>query len=158
MATLSPLFLRDDELEQALQLLWLAELDVMEAGARILERKGFATLDYLVLFFLMRRPDSTLAELCILTGASKQSLSRHVAKLRAAGYVEAGAGRGDRRTKPMRLTPEGRQLLSTAVAAQKRHLSRVFREQGASAVEGFVRVLRALAERRVRRLVPVAGD
>ncbi len=153
MATLSPLFLRDDELEQALQLFWLAERDLMEAGTRILERRDLAVLDYLILFFLMRRPDSTLAELCILTGASKQSLSRHVAKLRAGGYVCPGSARGDRRAKPLRLTEQGREVLAPAIATQKRYLSRVFRDLGAPAVEGFLRVLAGLAEQRTRRLL-----
>ncbi len=156
MATLSPLFLRDDELEQALQLFWLAERDLMEAGARLFERRGLAVLDYLILFFLLRRPDSTLAELCVLTGASKQSLSRHVAKLRAAGYVGAGSARGDRRAKPLRLTDTGRQVLMPAIAAQKRYLSRIFRDLGAPSVEGFLRVLGGLAEQRSKRLL--SGD
>ncbi|MCS6778941.1 MAG: helix-turn-helix domain-containing protein [Geminicoccaceae bacterium] len=147
----SPLFLRDDALEQALELLLLAErgLAAESAGARA--RAGLAEHDLDLLWLIHRRPGATLAELASLLGTAKQSTSRHLQALEAAGLVTRERDRGDRRRRPLRLTERGRALVNAIGERRKLGLRRAFQSAGAEAVAGFQRVLGELAEAATRR-------
>ncbi len=158
MAPVSPLFLRDEELERALHLLWLSELELMNIGLRVLEPRGLSAKDYLLLFLVGRRPGTTMAELTRPLATSKQALSRHVIKLRELGLLEERSSGLDRRTKPLQLTPAGRELLDAALAQQKRRLKRAFRTAGADAVSGFLRLLECILEERGQMLAAAGGS
>ncbi len=150
MATVGPLYLRDDELQRALTLFWLAELELARAGLGPFQRAELLLKDYLVLFFVAARPGTTVAELTQLLGASKQALSRHVIKLRGMGLLPEGSPTADRRRRPLVITERGRALLEEAVGLQKRLLRRGFRQAGPDAVGGFVTVLSELVPEKVR--------
>ncbi len=149
MAPVSPLYLRDEELERALELLFLAYFQLVEAGLRPLAGRGLSAKDYLLLFLLKRHPGVTVAELTRWLAASKQALSRHVIKLKAMGLLAEREG-ADRRTKPLVLTHEGLAVLGEALAVQRRQLKRVFRQAGPDAVAGFLSVVQGVGEERRR--------
>ena len=98
-------------------------------------------VDHQALFMIERHPGVTLAELCSLLGASKQTLSRHLRQLAQAGLIEHGASASDRRKRPLRLTERATAVLARIHALQKRRLRLAFKSAGATAVEGFQRVL-----------------
>lgn len=150
MATVGPLYLRDDELQRALTLFWLAELELARTGLGPFQRADLLFKDYLVLFFVAARPGTTVAELTQLLGASKQALSRHVIKLRGMGLLAESAPAADRRRRPLVVTEKGRSLLEEAVSLQKRLLRRGFRQAGPEAVGGFVTVLSELVPEKHR--------
>lgn len=144
MPTPNPLFLREEELDRGLELLFMADLRRLADAADLLDRGGLDETDHRTLFVVERRPGMTLAELSAVLGQRKQTLSRHVRELVAAGLLEQGAGSADRRTRPLRLTSKASAVLGAIHAAQKRRLRMAFKNAGAAAVEGFERVLAEL--------------
>jgi DNA-binding MarR family transcriptional regulator len=141
MAAPNPLFLREEELDRGLELLYFAghqlNLDaiVLRAEAAIDET------DHHTLFLIDRQPGITLAELSAALGESKQTLSRHLKRLARAGLIEQEAASLDRRKRPLRLTEKAALLLGRIRTLQKRRLRMAFKSAGATAVEGFQRVL-----------------
>jgi DNA-binding MarR family transcriptional regulator len=60
-----------------------------------------------------RDAPTTVSELAVLTGTSKQAASKLVDSMAAAGYIRREAGSGDARRRPVVLTARGERLLST---------------------------------------------
>jgi DNA-binding MarR family transcriptional regulator len=145
MASPNPLFLREEELDRGLDLLYFAarRLDLDAAAAR--GQGGIDETDVRTLFLIDRQPGITLAELCAALGTSKQTLSRHLKRLAGSGLVDRQSAAQDRRKRPLRLTGRSGALLAGIRAAQKRRLRSAFKSAGATAVEGFQRVLLDLA-------------
>lgn len=153
MASPNPLFLREEELDRALELLYFVgnqlNLDAMalRAAATIDET------DHQTLFLIERQPGITLAELSAAFGASKQTLSRHLRRLAQLGLIEQATTEHDRRKRPLRLTAKATTLVSEIKAVQKRRLRLAFKRAGATAVEGFERVLLDLVSEPRRELL-----
>ena len=83
----NPLFLRDEELERALELLLLAEREIASRTDGVRDRLGLSELDFGILYLVQRHPGTTTAELCGILGSNKQSLSRHVRQLVELGLL-----------------------------------------------------------------------
>lgn len=144
----NPLFLREEDLDRGLDLLYLAGRRVAAEVRVLLAEAGLDETDHRILFGVERRPGATLAELCLAMAMPKQTLSRHLRGLTARGLLVPHGGEAlpaDRRRRPLEVTPEGRALLLRLNAAQKRRLRQAFKGAGAVAVEGFQRVLAELA-------------
>jgi DNA-binding MarR family transcriptional regulator len=146
MVAPNPLFLRDVELDRALELLFLAERELHGRAAAALSRHALSSADYRALYALARRPGLTPAGLARLIGVSRQAVSRHVQRLTELGYVRREADVADRRKIELRLTEAAQGQVEEAVALQRRHLRAAFKKAGAEAVEGFGRVLELLGE------------
>lgn len=144
MTAPNPLFLRDEELDRGLDLLYLADRQVAAEVQRLLAELGLDETGYRVLFCVERRPGATLAELCEVMGSPKQTLSRHLRGLAARGLLAPAGETVDRRRRPLQVTPAAAELLARVNAAQKRRLRQAFKNAGAAAVEGFQRVLQEL--------------
>jgi DNA-binding MarR family transcriptional regulator len=155
MAAPNPLFLREEELDRGLELLYFVghqlNLDAMALRAE----GAIDEIDHHAMFLIDRQPGITQAELSAALGVSKQTLSRHLRRLVAAGLVEQDGGGAaparDRRKRPLRLTPRAATLLADIKSLQKRRLRLAFKSAGATAVEGFQRVLLDLGGGEPRR-------
>lgn len=145
MSAPNPLFLREEELDRGLELLHVAyqqiELDIGDPRLR----GGLDALDRHTLFLIERQPGITQAELSAALRLSKQTLSRHLKRLAENGLVDQGSTEDDRRKRPLRLTAKASVLLAEIKAVQKRRLRHAFKLAGATAVEGFTRVLLELS-------------
>ena len=140
------LFLRDEELDSALELFILAEAALATAAEGALEgepaRMGRGHWRAAVL--LKRRPGLGVQDLARLTGLSKQGASRVLRDLETAGYVEKSAG-ADARRRPAALTAQGA-AFEDRVSERLRHvLTRAYRTGGLDAVGGAHRILAAVA-------------
>jgi DNA-binding MarR family transcriptional regulator len=146
----SPLFLRDEELDRALELLVLA---VRALGSRGAARPtpGLGEPELELLWLIHRRPGASAAELGRLLGAAKQSMSRHLRALEAAGLVSREAHAGHRRRLALRGTPAGAALATALAERHRLALRRAFQKAGPEAVAGFQRVLGELVEGLGRR-------
>ena len=74
----NPLFLREEELDRGLELLYFAGRQLHADAAHLRAEGAMDEIDHQALFMIERHPGVTLAELCSLLGASKQTLSRHL--------------------------------------------------------------------------------
>src|SRR6185437_9579689 len=72
----SPLYLRDEELKQGLDLLFFAMQNVWAHGSPQLDAAGLGRAHARALHFIARHPGLTVADLLGLLKITKQSLSR----------------------------------------------------------------------------------
>ncbi|HEY1709977.1 MAG TPA: MarR family winged helix-turn-helix transcriptional regulator [Rhizomicrobium sp.] len=143
----SPLYLRDEELKQGVDLLFFASRGVSAEGAKALKSASLGPAHARAIYFIARNPGLSVADLQGVLKVAKQSLNRVLSELIAAGYVERKAGMRDRRTRVLRLSARGAALETAIWDAQRPKLVRAFREAGPEAVMGFRRVLMGLVDR-----------
>jgi DNA-binding MarR family transcriptional regulator len=154
-APASPLYLRDEELKQGVDLLFFAFTDMFAAGEAALRAAGLGRAHRRAIHFIARNPGLSVADLLAILRITKQSLNRVLNDLLTGGFVERKAGVHDKRTRLLKLTPKGAALEAALWDAQRPKLVRAFRDAGPDAVSGFRRVLSGIAgERRVRRSWP----
>jgi DNA-binding MarR family transcriptional regulator len=141
----SPLYLRDEELKQGLDLLFHAYLDVFGQGAVALKAANLGRAHARALYFIARNPNVTVAGLLDILKITKQSLNRVLNDLLDGGFVERRPAANDRRMRQLRLTAKGAALEDALWEARRPPVSRAFRDAGPEAVAGFRRVLSGLA-------------
>ncbi len=138
------LFLREEELRLAQDLLFFGYRDFTAGADRILEELGMGRAHHRVLHFVGRRPGMTVGELLGILGITKQSLGRVLTPLIEEGFVAQSAGRSDRRQRLLSLTEKGAALERRLFERQREWVMQAYREVGPAAVEGFRRVMRGL--------------
>lgn len=138
---INPLFLRDEELRQAMELLFFAYRDFTAEPDTILAQYDFGRAHHRALHFIGRNPGITVSELLGILRITKQSLNRVLGRLIDQGYVEQRPGTRDRRQRLLTLTEAGHRLEEQVSADQRARIAKAYREAGAEAVEGFRKVL-----------------
>lgn len=138
------LFLREDEVRLAQDMIFFANRDLVESADALLADMGFGRAHHRTLHFIGRNPGLPVGELLNILGIAKQSLARVLGPLIRQGYVQQTPGRTDRRQRLLSLTPAGIELERRLFDLQYERLSMAFREAGGPAVEGFRKVLRGM--------------
>ena len=137
----NPLFLRDEDLRQAIEMLFFAYRDFTSEPDAILQEIDFGRAHHRVIYFVGRNPGLTVSDLLGILRITKQSLSRVLGQLVREGYIEQVQGTRDRRQRLLTLTEKGRALERRLTQTQRERIARAYREAGAEAVEGFRKVL-----------------
>jgi DNA-binding MarR family transcriptional regulator len=140
------LFLREEEIRLAQDMLFFAYRDFTRTADEVLEGLELGRAHHRALHFIGRSPGMAVSDLLGILGITKQSLSRVLTTLVDEGYVIISPGRADRRQRLLSLTPKGATLERRLFERQRDVLLRAYREAGGPAVEGFRRVLRALID------------
>jgi DNA-binding MarR family transcriptional regulator len=138
------LFLREEELRLAQDLLFFGYRDFTAGADALLEELGMGRAHHRVLHFVGRRPGITVGDLLAILGITKQSLGRVLNPLVEEGYVNQAPGRADRRQRLLSLTEKGEALERRLFERQREWVMRAYREAGPAAVDGFRRVMRGL--------------
>lgn len=144
------LFLREDELRLAQDMIFFAHRDLVATADAMLADMGFGRAHHRALHFIGRNPGLPVGELLQILGIAKQSLARVLGPLIRQGYVQQLPGRVDRRQRLLSLTPEGVALERRLFETQRERLTAAFREAGGPAVEGFRKVLRGMMKTEAR--------
>jgi DNA-binding MarR family transcriptional regulator len=147
----NPLFLREEELRQGMELLFFAYRDFTAEPDRILARYNFGRAHHRVIYFVGRHPGITVSELLDILGITKQSLSRVLGQLVRDGFIDQRSDRRDRRRRLLELTDRGYDLERQLSEDQRRRMARAFRNAGAESVAGFRTVLRNLIDEQDRQ-------
>jgi len=147
----SLLFLREEEIRLAQDLLFFAYRDFTNAADVILDELGLGRAHHRVLHFVGRSPGMTVSDLLSILRITKQSLSRVLSVLLEQGYVAQVPGRSDRRQRL--LTPTGQVLERRLYERQRERLVAAYREAGATAVDGFRKVMRGIMDETARACV-----
>jgi DNA-binding MarR family transcriptional regulator len=137
----NPLFLREEELRQAMELLFYAYRDFTSEPDVILGKIGFGRAHHRVIYFIGRNPAITVSELLSILRITKQSLSRVLGELVRQGFVAQRPGARDRRQRLLELTEKGIELERQLSETQRQRIARAYRKAGAEAVEGFRKVM-----------------
>ncbi len=137
----NPLFLREEDLRQGIELLFYAYRDFTAEPDAILAKWGLGRAHHRVIYFVGRNPNITVTELLAILKITKQSLSRVLGTLIEDEFINQRADPSDRRRKLLTLTEKGRELERELTTTQMARFARAYRETDAEAVEGFRRVL-----------------
>ena len=138
------LFLREEELRLAQDLLFFGYRDFTAGADEILAELGMGRAHHRVLHYVGRRPGITVGDLLGILGITKQSLGRVLTPLIDDGYITQTTGRADRRQRLLTLGDKGAALERRLFERQRDTIMRAYREAGPAAVEGFRRVMRGL--------------
>ncbi len=144
------LFLREDEIRLAQDLLFFAYRDFTNAADVILEELGLGRAHHRALHFIGRNPGINVSDLLCILRITKQSLARVLSALMERGYVAQEPGTDDRRQRLLTLTPAGQALERRLFERQRERLTVAYREAGAAAVDGFRRVMRGIMDEAAR--------
>ncbi|MBU6497902.1 MAG: MarR family transcriptional regulator, partial [Rhodospirillales bacterium] len=142
----SLLFLREEEIRAAQDLLFFAYRDFTNAADLMLEELGLGRAHHRALHFIGRNPGMSVGDLLGILRITKQSLARVLNLLVAQGHVAQAQGRADRRQRLLVLTPSGQALERRLYERQRERLVSAYREAGGAAVDGFRRVMRGIME------------
>ncbi|WP_234730738.1 MarR family winged helix-turn-helix transcriptional regulator [Acidocella facilis] len=140
----SLLFLREDELRTAQDMVFFALRDLNGPPDAILASMDFGRAHHRCLHWIGRKPGLKVGELLSILGITKQSLTRVLGPLIRDGYVDQVPGPKDRRQRLLSLTEKGAALERKLFESQRERLLSAYREAGGPAVEGFKRVMRGL--------------
>jgi len=136
-----PIIAGEDQVREGIELLFFAYRDFIAEPDAILARYGFGRAHHRVIHFVGRHPQMTVSELLGILQITKQSLSRVLSELVSQGFIAQYPGPHDRRQRLLELTAEGRALEREVSAPQRARVAKVYRQAGASAVDGFRKVL-----------------
>ncbi|HET8726110.1 MAG TPA: MarR family transcriptional regulator, partial [Alphaproteobacteria bacterium] len=153
----NPLFLREEDLRQGIELLFYAYRDFTAEPDAMLAKMGLGRAHHRVIYFVGRHPQITVTELLRILRITKQSLSRVLGDLVGEGFVLQRQGTKDRRQRLLELTEAGRELERQLSENQRRRIARAYREAGAQAVEGFRTVLLGIMDPANREQVAPTG-
>jgi DNA-binding MarR family transcriptional regulator len=144
------LFLREEELRMAQDMIFFAMRDLTQSADNILAEFGYGRAHHRCLHWIARKPDLTVGDLLAILGITKQSLTRVLGPLIREGFVAQIPGHLDRRQRLLSLTEKGVVLERKLFEAQRERLVAAYREAGGPAVEGFRRVLRGMTHQQGR--------
>src|SRR5690606_14349271 len=137
----NPLFLRKEELRQAIELLFFAYREFTAGPDQILKDYKFGRAHHRVIHFVGRNEGIIVSELLDILRITKQSLNRVLGNLIERGFIEQRPGEEDRRQRCLYLTEEGQKLEQKLSRVQRDLVAHAFREAGADAVAGYRKVL-----------------
>ena len=149
----NPLFLREEELREAIELLFFAYRDFTGEPDRVLARYAFGRAHHRVIYFVGRNPGVTVSDLLRILAITKQSLSRVLGQLVEEGFVVQEQDQEDRRRRLLTLTEKGRLLERDLTERQMARIARAYREAGPEAVSGVKRVLLGIIDEQNRRFL-----
>ena len=144
------LFLREEELRSAQDLLFFAYRDFTRAADEVLEGLGMGRAHHRALHYIGRNPGLPVSDLLSILRITKQSLARVLNMLVEDGYVTQQQGQVDRRQRLLTLTETGEALERQLFDRQRERLAAAYREAGAGAVDGFRRVMRGIMDDEAR--------
>lgn len=136
----------EEDLRQAIELLFFAYRDMTAGPDEILARMGLGRAHHRVIHFVGRNPGITVAELLSILRISKQSLARVLRDVVERGLVRQFRDEGDQRRRPLYLTGPGVVLETSLSAVQQERLARAFANVGPDAIAGWRTMLLALVE------------
>ncbi len=136
--------LRDEELRQAIELLFFFFCDFTGEADAILSDYDFGRAHHRVIYFVGRNPEITVTQLLLILKITKQSLARVLGQLIYEGFVEQKTDSVDRRRRLHELTKKGVELDSRLTTRQSHRIAAAFATSGPQAVIGFRQVLRSI--------------
>ena len=144
------LFLREEQIRLAQDLMFFAYRDFTGAADKLLDELELGRAHHRALHFIGRSPGMTVGDLLGILRITKQSLARVLSALIDQGYVQQLPGRSDRRQRLLSLTPAGLALERRLFDRQRELLMLADRAAGGPAIEGFRRVMRGVMDAEAR--------
>lgn len=150
--------LRDEDLRQAIELLFFAYRDFTARADAILAKQSFGRAHHRVIYFVGRHPGITVSALLEILGITKQSLARVLGQLVREHYILQKKGTQDGRQRLLHLTDKGRELERMLTTEQRARIAAAYKDAGPSAVGGFRKVMLGIMNDDARWRFKTRGD
>lgn len=144
------LFLKDEQLRKGIEAMFFAYRGFTADPDRILDEHGYGRAHHRAVHFIQGAPGTTVNNLLLILGVTKQSLNRVLRRLIEDGLVESRVGRADKRERHLFLTTTGAELERALSDAQRERMRGAYRSAGPAAVAGFRQVLEAMMDDEIR--------
>lgn len=138
--------LRQNELDEALDLFHFAWRTIVAQPDKLLARQGLSRVHHRILYFIRRNPNLSVNGLVEVLGTSKQALHPALKALQDRKLVMALASPEDRRVKRLSLTPKGRHFEEILSGDQRERLERAFQSAGPGKERVWREVMAKVAE------------
>ncbi len=135
---------QDEDLRQAIELLFYAYRDFTAEPDAILADYGFGRAHHRVIYFVGRHPGMTVRQLLDILKITKQSLARVLRQLIDEGFVEQLQDEDDGRRRLLYLCDKGENLEALLTTRQGQRINKAYGAAGADAIKGFRRILRGI--------------
>lgn len=134
----------EEDLRQAIELLFFAYRDFTGEADAILSTYEFGRAHHRVIYFIGRNPNITVSQLLAILKITKQSLARVLGQLIDEEFVAQNTDVKDRRRRLLNLTPKGLELDRQLTDRQSHRIAGAFRVAGPEAIDGFRQILRGI--------------
>ncbi len=148
----------DEDLRQAMELLFFAYRDFTARADAILAKQQMGRAHHRVVYFVGRHPGITVSDLLEILAITKQSLSRVLSHLVREGYIQQKTGTADRRQRLLHLTEKGRKLEVELTTEQRARLAAAYKTAGGDAIQGFRKVMVGIMDAVARGRFAQVGD
>jgi len=143
----------EEELRQAIELLFFAYRDFTGEADTVLADYGFGRAHHRVIYFVGRNPQISVGDLLDILKITKQSLSRVLGQLIDEGYVLQDTDGADRRRRLLHLSDKGIRLEALLTERQSARIAQAYAAAGTNAVTGFRAILREIIDEADQRRV-----
>ncbi len=140
----------EEELRQAMELLFFAYRDFTGEADALLSDFGFGRAHHRVIYFVGRNPGIGVNELLAILRITKQSLSRVLRQLLDQGFIIQHPDHQDHRRRLLHLTDKGRKLELRLSGIQGKLIADALKKSGEEAASGFRSVLQNMINRQDR--------
>jgi len=146
----------DEELREAIELMFYAYRDFTAEPDAILADYGFGRAHHRVIYFVGRNPGMTVRQLLDILKITKQSLARVLRQLIDEGFVKQLQDENDGRRRLHYLCDKGLRLENLLTVRQGRRIKSAYAAADPDAIKGFRRILRGMINEGDRERV--SGD
>ncbi len=136
---------REDELREAIELLYFSYRAFTAGPDRILQKRGLGRVHHRILYFISCNPGLSVNELLDVLQISKQALNTPLRQLASMNLVDNARAPHDARVRELRLTAEGKKLEARLSGTQMLQLEEVFASAGSKAERGWREIMSRLA-------------
>ena len=132
----------EEDLRQAIELLFFAYRDFTAGPDAILAHYNFGRAHHRVIYFVGRNSGITVTELLAILRITKQSLNRVLRQLIKGKFIEQKSDPADRRLRRLHLTIVGSRLEADLTEQQSILIAEAYQAAGSLAISGFRQILR----------------
>ena len=136
----------EEDLRQAIELLFFAYRDFTGEADAVLANFGFGRAHHRAIYFIARNPGISVSDLLSILKITKQSLSRVLTQLIKENYVRHQTDTEDRRRRLLELSQKGEDLERQLTARQCSRIIGAFEAAGVDSISGFRSILRGMID------------
>ena len=137
------LFLRDEELDRALDLLLNTSFVLSETSMLAQTESGLDRNSFSLLLLLRSTPRIGISEARKVLGMTLPTFARLIAKLEEVKLISKTSGNTDRRERLLSLSAEGEKVIAPATQAMRETIRRAWRTVGPEKVAAMMMALEA---------------
>tara|TARA_B100001167_G_C16746921_1_gene293979 strand:+ start:180 stop:671 length:492 start_codon:yes stop_codon:yes gene_type:complete len=149
----NPLFLKNEELKTALELLFFLSKDLDNNLKPILKEVGYNRTHFSVIFLSSKSFSLTIKELLAILNIRKQSLSKVINKLKEDGIILLKQSKKDKRKKNIYLTKKGIKIEKKMNQILLNKISFAYKNAGKESINGFKKILINLMSNKSKKIL-----